>query len=105
MMDAIFQFSEEELNNLGGTDHSGDSSSSSPRSPFSSGGENTNRRSQQFKRPSSLDIVPATELILRDSTNKEASPNSVQKKDNKRKRNVVQQHLIQHIHHLVININ
>ncbi|CAF0859393.1 unnamed protein product [Didymodactylos carnosus] len=76
--------SEEELNHIG-HDIGGDSSSSS-RSPFgSSTGGNLVRRSQ-FKRPSSLDIVPTTELILRDSTNNEVSPNSVQKRQKKKKR-------------------
>jgi hypothetical protein len=80
-MDAMFTFSEEELNT--GAIHSANNS------PSTSTTENVGR--SQIKRPSSLNITKPTELVLRDSTNagckSEGSPtNSVQKRQQKKKK-------------------
>jgi MAP kinase interacting serine/threonine kinase len=80
-MDAMFTFSEEELNT--GAIHSANTS------PSTSATENVGR--SQIKRPSSLNITKPTELVLRDSTNagckSEGSPtNSVQKRQQKKKK-------------------
>ncbi|CAF0914819.1 unnamed protein product [Adineta steineri] len=95
-MDAMFTFSEEELNT--GTIHSHDESANS--SPSTSTmltttttttaiTENVGR--PQIKRPSSLNVSKPTELVLRDTTNagckSESSPtNSVQKRQQKKKK-------------------
>jgi MAP kinase interacting serine/threonine kinase len=88
-MDAMFTFSEEELNT--GAIHSGNSSpsTSSMLTNTTAAVENVGR--SQIKRPSSLNVSKPTELVLRDTTNaeckSESSPtNSVQKRQQKKKK-------------------
>jgi MAP kinase interacting serine/threonine kinase len=87
-MDAMFTFSEEELNT--GAIHSGSNSpSTSAMLTKEITAENVGR--SQIKRPSSLSVSKPTELVLRDTTNaeckSESSPtNSVQKRQQKKKK-------------------
>jgi MAP kinase interacting serine/threonine kinase len=87
-MDAMFTFSEEELNAVAGHSHD-DSSNSSPSTSTMLTTENLGRPT--IKRPTSLNVIKPTELVLRDSTNagckSEGSPiNSVQKRQQKKKK-------------------
>jgi MAP kinase interacting serine/threonine kinase len=90
-MDAMFNFSEEELNT--GAIHSPDESgnnSSTPTDTLSKTPDSVGR-SSQIKRPTSLNVPKATDTVLRDTTNSgcksESSPiNSVQKRQKKKKR-------------------
>jgi hypothetical protein len=83
-MDAIFTFSEEELNTR--AVHSNDNSvNSSPSAAI----ENVGR--PKVKRPSSLNVSKPPELVLRDTTNagcksESSPPNSVQKKTTKKEK-------------------
>ncbi|CAF4104812.1 unnamed protein product [Rotaria sp. Silwood2] len=87
-MDAMFTFSEEELNGV--AVHSYDDSSNSSPSMLNTPIENIGRI--QMKRPTSLNVSKPADLILRDSTNaggckSEGSPiNSVQKRQQKKKK-------------------
>ncbi|CAF1365220.1 unnamed protein product [Adineta steineri] len=90
-MDAMFTFSEEELNAIAVHSHD-DSSNSSPSTSTMltpTAIENVGRT--QIKRPTSLNVSKTADLVLRDSTNagckSEGSPiNSVQKRQHKKKK-------------------
>jgi MAP kinase interacting serine/threonine kinase len=87
-MDAMFTFSEEELNGVAVHSHD-DSSNSSPSTSTMLTTENLGR--PQIKRPTSLNVIKPTELVLRDSTNagcksEGSSVNSVQKRQQKKKK-------------------
>jgi MAP kinase interacting serine/threonine kinase len=89
-MDAMFTFSEEELNT--GAIHSVNSSPSTSTMLTTTTSPTTeNLGRSQIKRPSSLNVSQPTELVLRDTTNaeskSESSPtNSVQKRQQKKKK-------------------
>ncbi|CAF2973704.1 unnamed protein product [Rotaria socialis] len=89
-MDAMFTFSEEELNNEAIHSHD-ESTNSSPSTSTMLTPTPQNVGRPQINRPSSLNVSKPTELVLRDTTNNaecksESSPTSVQKRQQKKKK-------------------
>ncbi|UJR14848.1 hypothetical protein I4U23_001833 [Adineta vaga] len=90
-MDAIFTFSEEELNAVAVHSYDDSSNSSPTTSAMLTPTPVENLGRTQIKRPTSLNVSKPAELILRDSTNagcksEGSSVNSVQKRQQKKKK-------------------
>ncbi|CAF4433759.1 unnamed protein product, partial [Rotaria magnacalcarata] len=88
-MDAMFTFSEEELNTEAIHSHD-ESTNSSPSTSTMLTPTPQNVGRPQINRPSSLNVSKPSELVLRDTTNaeckSESSPTSVQKRQQKKKK-------------------